>query len=153
MGPQGVGITTSSDNRRRGISDRRRVKIGTHLLKSTDQGLMLGVLLDSGNLISNASISDLVLQRVGVDHVVVLVSYDETTKVATFRDEVDPGLFDHSGIIHPCCRHVEQSISNENRCGHEWCCRDSRCAFHLSANLRYQLTQTVNVFRDSLQAD
>jgi hypothetical protein len=92
MGPQGVGITTSSDNRRRGISDRRRVKIGTHLLKSTDQGLMLGVLLDSGNLISNASISDLVLQRVGVDHVVVLVSYDETTKVATFRDEVDPAF-------------------------------------------------------------
>jgi hypothetical protein len=28
-----------------------------------------------------------------------------------------------------------------------------RIPFPLSANLRYQLTQTVNVFRDSLQAE
>jgi hypothetical protein len=76
MGPQRRYQYHLSDNRRRGISDRRRVKIGTHLLKSTDQGLdVAGVLLDSRNLISNASISQCL--RVGVDHVVVLVSYDE----------------------------------------------------------------------------
>jgi hypothetical protein len=36
------------------------------------------------------------------------------------------------------------------------CCRrdfDAPIPFPLSANLRYQLTQTVNVFRDSLQAE
>jgi hypothetical protein len=30
---------------------------------------------------------------------------------------------------------------------------DAPIPFPLSANLRYQLTQTVNVFRDSLQAE
>jgi hypothetical protein len=73
MGPQGVGINTPVITDGAVLAIDGGVKIGTHLLKSTDQGLdVAGVLLDSGNLISNASISDLVL-RVGVDHVVVLV--------------------------------------------------------------------------------
>jgi hypothetical protein len=49
-----------------------------------------GVRLDDGDLISNTSISDLVLQRVGEDHAVVLVSYDETSKGVQRR--VDPSF-------------------------------------------------------------
>jgi hypothetical protein len=100
--------TTSSDNRRRSISDRRRVKIGTHLLKSTDQGPdVAGCSAGLADLISNASISDLVLQRVGVDHVVVLVSYDENYQVAW---RWSTRLFDRILESYPCCRHVNVNI-------------------------------------------
>jgi hypothetical protein len=80
MGLEGVGINTTPPVITDGavLAIDGGVKIGTHLLKSTNQGLdVAGVRLDDGDLISNTSISDLVLQRVGEDHAVVLVSYDE----------------------------------------------------------------------------
>jgi hypothetical protein len=67
MGLEGVGINTTPPVITDGaVLIDGGVKIGTHLLKSTNQGLdVAGVRLDDGDLISNTSISDLVLQRVG----------------------------------------------------------------------------------------
>jgi hypothetical protein len=75
MGLEGVGINTTPPVITDGavLAIDGGVMIGTHLLKSTNQGIdVAGVRLDDGDLISNTSISDLVLQRVGEDHTVVL---------------------------------------------------------------------------------
>jgi hypothetical protein len=77
-----------------------------------------------------------------VDHVVVLVSYDETTKVATFRDEVDPGF----SIIPESYIRVVDTSSNQYlmKIGAVTSVAaeilDAPIPFPLSANLRYQLT-------------
>jgi hypothetical protein len=68
MGLEGVGINTTPPVITDGavLAIDGGVKIGTHLLKSTNQGLdVAGVRLDDGDLISNTSISDLVLQGWG----------------------------------------------------------------------------------------
>jgi hypothetical protein len=95
MGLEGVGINTTPPVITDGavLAIDGGVKIGTHLLKSTNQGLdVAGVRLDDGDLISNTSISDLVLQRVGEDHAVVLVSYDETSQSGSVQGRSDPSF-------------------------------------------------------------